>query len=245
MNNVVKKDKQEVVAQPVQQTSAVLTMIERAASDPNVDVLKMEKLLDMQERVLNKQSESEFFAALNRCQQKTGRISADSDNKQTRSKYASYAALDRVLRPIYTEEGLSLSFGTEPSEREMMHVICDVSHPSGYSKRYSVMMPADGKGAKGGDVMTKTHAAGAAVSYGMRYLLKMIFNVAIGEDDTDGNMPTNEPDCTDWILKIEESASLDDLKANYSEAFQANSTYPHNLSRINAAKDAKKRELVK
>jgi hypothetical protein len=23
----------------------------------------------------------------------------------------------------------------------------------------------------------------------MRYLLKMIFNVAIGEDDTDGNMP--------------------------------------------------------
>jgi len=48
-------------------------------------------------------------------------------------------------------------------------------------------MPADGKGAKGGDVMTKTHAAGSAMSYGMRYLLKMIFNVAIGENDDDGN----------------------------------------------------------
>jgi hypothetical protein len=47
-------------------------------------------------------------------------------------------------------------------------------------------MPADGKGAKGGDVMTKTHAAGSAMSYGMRYLLKMIFNVAVGEDDDDG-----------------------------------------------------------
>jgi hypothetical protein len=35
--------------------------------------------------------------------------------------------------------------------------------------------------------MTKTHAAGAAMSYGMRYLLKMIFNVAVGEDDRDGN----------------------------------------------------------
>lgn len=35
--------------------------------------------------------------------------------------------------------------------------------------------------------MTKTHAAGSAMSYGMRYLLKMIFNVAIGEDDDDGN----------------------------------------------------------
>lgn len=37
--------------------------------------------------------------------------------------------------------------------------------------------------------MTKTHAVGAGLSYGMRYLLKMIFNVAIGEDDRDGNDP--------------------------------------------------------
>jgi hypothetical protein len=47
-------------------------------------------------------------------------------------------------------------------------------------------MPADGKGAKGGDVMTKTHATGSAIQYGMRYLLKMIFNIAVGDDD-DGN----------------------------------------------------------
>jgi hypothetical protein len=49
-------------------------------------------------------------------------------------------------------------------------------------------MPADGKGAKGGDVMTKTHAIGAAVTYGKRYLLGMIFNIAVGGDvDDDGN----------------------------------------------------------
>ena len=35
--------------------------------------------------------------------------------------------------------------------------------------------------------MTKTHATGAAASYGSRYLLKGIFNVAVGEDDDDGN----------------------------------------------------------
>jgi len=38
--------------------------------------------------------------------------------------------------------------------------------------------------------MTKTHAAGSAMSYGMRYLLKGIFNVAVGEDDDDGNGAT-------------------------------------------------------
>lgn len=35
--------------------------------------------------------------------------------------------------------------------------------------------------------MTKTHATGAASSYGARYILKGIFNVAIGEEDRDGN----------------------------------------------------------
>jgi hypothetical protein len=54
-------------------------------------------------------------------------------------------------------------------------------------------MPTDGKGAKGGDVMTKTHAAGAGMQYGMRYLLKGIFNVAIGEEDKDGNDPPKLP----------------------------------------------------
>jgi hypothetical protein len=39
---------------------------------------------------------------------------------------------------------------------------------------------------KGGDVITKTHAVGSAMTYGRRCVLRMIFNVAIGEDD-DGN----------------------------------------------------------
>jgi hypothetical protein len=60
-------------------------------------------------------------------------------------------------------------------------------------------MPADGKGAKGGDVMTKTHAAGSAKSYGKRYILKDVFNVAIGEEDNDGNGAgkPQEPTLTD------------------------------------------------
>jgi hypothetical protein len=68
----------------------------------------------------------------------------------------------------------------------MVCVTCHVSHRGGWGADYRIDMPADGKGAKGGDVMTKTHAVGSATQYGMRYLLKMIFNVAIGEDD-DGN----------------------------------------------------------
>jgi hypothetical protein len=83
-----------------------------------------------------------------------------------------------------------------------------VTHRDGYAREYHIDMPADGKGAKGGDVMTKTHAVGSAVSYGMRYLLKMIFNVAVGEDDDDGNTAEGRPQpkapdgFDDWLTDL-------------------------------------------
>jgi hypothetical protein len=48
-------------------------------------------------------------------------------------------------------------------------------------------MPSDGKGAKGGGVMSRTHATGAAITYGKRYLKNMIFDLRFDETDDDGN----------------------------------------------------------
>lgn len=165
----------------------LMDVITRAASDPNIDVGKVEKLMEMYERIQAKNAEAAFNAAMTGAQSEMGRISADATNPQTRSNYASYGKLDSVLRPIYTKHGFALSFDEGESIPDHVLVLCNVSHNSGHSRIYRKLMPADGKGAKGGDVMTKTHASGAAMSYGMRYLLKGIFNVAIGEEDNDGN----------------------------------------------------------
>lgn len=173
-----------------EENSSILQVIARAAADPNVDIEKMERLLQMQERIMLRQAETAFNTALTSAQEKMRPISADAQNPQTKSKYASYAALDKPLRPIYIENGFALSFNTgEGAPPDYVRVLCQVSHSQGHSREYHVDMPSDGKGAKGGDVMTKTHAVGAGLTYGMRYLLKMIFNVAIGEDDRDGNDP--------------------------------------------------------
>jgi hypothetical protein len=195
---------------PDDDSATVLSMISRAASDPAVDIDKLERLMAMRERMQARQSETEFNQAMNRAQGKMRRIATDSDNPQTRSKYASYAALDRVLRPLYVEEGFSLSFDNGDSPAETVRVLCHVSHAGGHTRTYHTDMPADGKGAKGGDVMTKTHASGSAMTYGMRYLLKMIFNVAIGEDDNDGNDP-DPYDAADWYTAIGDATSMDEL----------------------------------
>jgi putative sterol carrier protein len=172
-------------------TDEYLQLIIDAARDPSVDVEKLKTLLEMKERMLMKVAEGEYNQAMSIAQGEMTRVGRDAKNPQTQSRYASYAALDKVLRPIYTKHGFSLSFDTAESPLpEHVRILCDVAHKAGFKSTKHIDMPNDGKGAKGGDVMTKTHATGAGVTYGMRYLLKMIFNVAIGEDDTDGNRPT-------------------------------------------------------
>lgn len=186
--------KKQIATKPANQVPAdpaagVLAVIERAANNPEVDIDKMERLLVMQEKILNKQAETTFNQAMATAQSEMRPIAADAENPQTRSKYASYKALDNALRPVYTAHGFALSFNTADSPQDKyIRVLCYVSHQAGFSRTYHVDMPADGLGAKGGQVMTKTHAAGSAMTYGMRYLLKLIFNVAIGEDDDDGNL---------------------------------------------------------
>jgi hypothetical protein len=189
MNAVVQTQPAQLPAQ-VSESVALLQVIERAAADPNVNIEKMQTLLAMHTEIRRQQAESEFNIAMNAAQSEMRPISADAENPQTKSMYATYAKLDRALRPIYTKHGFSLSFDEGDSPKpEHVRVLCYASHISGFTRTYRRDMPADGKGAKGGDVMTKTHAAGAAGSYGARYLLKGIFNVAVGEDDKDGNDP--------------------------------------------------------
>lgn len=205
MSNALKTQQDKPLA-TVTDAGSVLAIIHKAATDPNVDVDKMEKLMGMYERQRSFTAEQAFNQGMNAAQQLVGRVAADANNPQTRSRYATYAALDRVLRPIYTEQGFSLSFDTgEGAPEAHVRVVCYVSHKDGHTRTYHADIPADGKGAKGNDVMTKTHAVGAGMQYGMRYLLKFIFNVAIGEDD-DGNAATPQE-----TVSAEQAATLNDL----------------------------------
>jgi hypothetical protein len=216
MNAVTKIEAQAIA--PMRTESATLTQaIIAAANDPAVNIEKMERLLSMHERISARDAEQQFNASMVAAQSHMGRVSADATNPQTRSKYATYAQLDRHVRPIYTAEGFSLSFnaGTDGPEGHV-RVLCYVSHSAGHTRTYQCDMPADGKGAKGNDVMTKTHAAGSAMSYGMRYLLKLIFNIAVGEDDDDGNGGHDKHSATllqDWINKANAAISLEALSA--------------------------------
>jgi hypothetical protein len=204
-------------------SSALIQAIADAARDPSVDIEKMERLWSMYERMEVRGAELAFNDAMSRAQAAMTRISADAVNPQTRSAYATYAQLDRALRPIYTEHGFALSFDTgEGAPEGHLRVLCYVSRGA-YTRTYRCDMPADGKGAKGGDVMTKTHASGSAMSYGQRYMLKLIFNVAVGEADDDGNGAGGESLRQTWVVKASKAQSakeLQEIRRDGTAAFQ-------------------------
>lgn len=160
------------------------------------DLALVEKMLDLQRRIDEREdarnrlaAEKAFGDSLCAAQSQMRRVSRDASNPQTRSKYASYENLDRVMRPIYTGNGFSISFKEDVNAgREGYIRVIGYVRAHGHTEPYPVDIPCDGKGAKGGEVMTRTHAFMAAVAYGRRAILKMIFNIAEGADvDDDGN----------------------------------------------------------
>jgi hypothetical protein len=112
-------------------------------------------------------------------------------NPHTRSNYASYPKIDEKLRPVMETHGFAVTFGAEPTDQpNMMIMYADVMHEGGHTRRYPLPMPIDNKGPQGGTgVMTGPQAVGNGTSYGMRYLVKMIFNIPmlVDKDDNDGN----------------------------------------------------------
>lgn len=174
--------------EPMFQPASMLDIIARAASDPATDIDKLERLLAMKREMDAEQAKQSYNRALKAAQEEMGVVGYNKTNSQTRSSYATLEKIDAAVRPIYTKHGFSISYdtGDAPSEN-LIRVLCIVAHQDGHERTYKLDVPSDGKGAKGNDVMTKTHATGSGLSYGKRYLLTAVFNIQTGENDDDGN----------------------------------------------------------
>jgi len=171
------------------ESSAIFSMIERAASDPTIDMDKMERLLQMQTDVRQENARVEYNSAMARAQREMEPVARDARNDQTRSNYARYEAIAKAITPIIAKHGFASSFGTEESPKDNHYrITCEVSHEGGFSKNYHADIPSDVAGMKGTKNKTDTHAFGSTMSYGRRYLKLLIFDIATEDDD--GNRAT-------------------------------------------------------
>lgn len=170
----------------------LLDLIVTVVSNPDVSVEKIEALWTMQKQMEAKRAEDAFKAALLSAQDEVQALAWDKINTERNSRNVGYPKIERMIKPIRQKYGFTESFDTEdhPSP-DMMYFCCDLTHKDGHEKRYRLPMPIDPAGPKGGGVMTKPQAVSSGVSYGMRNLAKMIWNIPmlVDKDDTDGNPP--------------------------------------------------------
>ncbi len=171
--------------------NGMMAIIASAAKDQMVDVAKMTALLDMQERIMNKQAEIDFSAAMGRLSGKLASVNIAktrgvsykdkaTGNKEEAFKYASYEDIDRAIRPLLAEEGFSMSFTSEPRQGDGggAVIVGTLSHRGGHSRKASLPLPLDNSGGK-----TNIQGMGSTISYGKRYTLGMLLNIVTCEDD--------------------------------------------------------------
>ncbi len=170
--------------QPVSMGDGILNVIARAAADPNVDIDKLERLLEMQERVLGREAKAQFTAALAALQPElpviteNGGIKDCSGNVQ--STYALWEDINEAIKPQLAEHGFALSFRTRRTENEIS-VTGVLSHRGGHSEETELSLPSDTSGSK-----NAVQAVGSSTSYGKRYTAMALLNLTSRGADDDG-----------------------------------------------------------
>jgi hypothetical protein len=188
---------------------AYAQIIEKAAANPEVDVSKLEKLLDMQERVLRRRAEIAFNVAFAEMQsqlpiiQQNGQIIVQG---VVRSKYALFEDINEAVKPILKANGFALTFKTHTSKGEAI-VVGILMHKDGHREETDITLEADTSGSK-----NSVQSIGSSISYAKRYCLCALLNITSRGEDDDGSRGN--------VKRISESqaadiqALMDEVKAN-------------------------------
>lgn len=194
---------------PAQQTFALLSRAIESGTSPEA----LEKLVALQERILDRNAEQAYAAAMVEVQRRIKPVYRNSKSPQTNSRYAKLEKMHSEISPIYTEAGFCLSFGEGDSPHaDMRRILCDVMHRDGHSRQYHMDLPLDDKGIKGMINKTGIHAMGSTMSYGRRYLEAQIFGVVFTDEDDDGSLGGVEsitPEQAMQLKKLSEDVGAD------------------------------------
>ena len=113
------------------ESAGVLDIIKAVAISPDVDVSKLERLLEMQERIMGKQAEIAFNHAMADMQEELPMI--EKTSKAHNSKYAKLEDIHEKIAPCLKKHGFSLSFNTDFQDKAVV-ITGTISHREGHSK---------------------------------------------------------------------------------------------------------------
>ena len=181
----------------------------RIAVEQGADLDKLERLMDLQDRYLAAQAKrayDEAFAAFKAEAVKIIKGKSVNDGPLKGKSYAELHDVVNAVTPALSRHGLSSSWKLTKDEKDWMEVTCYLRHVGGHEESVSMGGPPDMGGAK-----NAIQARASTKTYLERYTLKAITGLSEQDDDNDGNNPAQA--LADWLAKVEEASTEDDLRA--------------------------------
>lgn len=169
---------------PATQQNGFLSLIDKAITN-GADIQVLDKMLDMQDRMMAKEAELKFNSAFSVMVNEIPIVAKTSEaNIQTKNgssykiKYASLDEIVEVVRPILSAHGFSVNFKHDQENAANIRIVCVLRHRDGHSIENSMVIPVAGGN-------NQAQAIGSTITYGKRYTLCSMLNIATG-DDRDG-----------------------------------------------------------
>jgi len=166
-----------------QQADPMVSLIERVITDPNASIDKLERMLEMRERMQAQQAKAAYDNAIAAAKaeipaiMKTGEVDYTSNGKRTQFKHETLDGIAKVVDPILSKHGLSYRFRSDQQDGNVV-VTCVVAHRGGYAEETALRGSPDASGSK-----NAYQAIGSAVTYLQRYTLKLALGLSAAQDD--------------------------------------------------------------
>ena len=204
-------DTQEITAPtgtelaPISESAQLIGMIGKLASDPDSDIDKMERLMAMRDKMLEREQIAGFNSALSVMQEQIPAI-AERGTGHNSITYAKWEDVNAVIKPIMAKHGFALRFQVETEGG--VTVTATLSHRNGHEIKTSMKSAADGSGSK-----NAIQAIGSAVSYLKRYTAGALLNLTSHGEDDDAYSTAIDFDTTPWTERILDAVDMDALRA--------------------------------
>jgi ERF superfamily len=172
-----------------QQATAFTDLIVRAATDATFDTEKMLIVLQMNERIQDRNAKAAFDSDFTMMQDELPMITRDGqikipakDGKSARvqGRYAKFETINDVVKPILSKYSFAISFRTKVLDTKITIIGC-LRHAGGHSEESDITLPPDVSGGK-----NSVQAIGSTISYGKRYMMTALLNITTEGEDDDG-----------------------------------------------------------
>lgn len=184
---------QEVTNLPAEATTPAALL--QLAVSKDLDLTKLEKLMELQERWEGNQARKTYLDAMCKFQSEVPALEKKKlvSFNTTKYKYAPLGEITATIKETLFNCGLSYRWEIQDAETQL-HCTCITSHRDGHSERTTMSAGKDASGGK-----NEIQQRGSTITYLQRYTLIAALGLSTADEDNDGRSiePTKEQQPTE------------------------------------------------